>query len=279
MKEYETDKILNEILDYLTYYRVPEENVKYTTQQYITMAIQCAELHKVAFSDKRYLNYGRDVVVCATGPSFDYFYPLENVYYIGVNNAYKSNKIKFDAIFCQDVRTISNGILQKDFIEYRGNDCIKFVGNRQPMTNTANAKDYKIYRYMTENSFNFDIDLTPLPDFCSVIFSAMSYALWTMPKRIFLVGADCSLGHAKSLHTGHDSDATNLIDNWKQMSYYINKIYPDIDIISVNPVGLRGLFKTEVYTEEFLNSDISKIKVKILKNDGSYSPLKIVDKI
>ena len=53
----------------------------------------------------------------------------------------------------------------------------------------------------------------------------------------------------------------------------------NIDIISVNPVGLRGLFKTEVYTEEFLNSDISKIKVKILKNDGSYSPLKIVDKI
>ena len=30
------------------------------------------------------------------------------------------------------------------------------------------------------------------------------------------------------------------------MSSYIKEYYPDIEIISVNPVGLRGLFDNEV---------------------------------
>ena len=123
----------------------------------------------------------------------------------------------------KDVKIVFNGELKKDFIEYRGQDCIKFLGNTQPHTNTVNTNNYKVYYYMSEDRFNFNIHLRPLPDFCSVVFSAMTYALWTMPKRIFIVGADCSVGHANSLKAEHDADATKLVSIWKRMSSYIKE--------------------------------------------------------
>lgn len=269
MQENNIEKKIDELIEYITYYRVPELNIKYTPQKYISMAVECAELHKLAFGDKKYLNFGKEVVVCATGPTFDYFKPIENAYYIGVNNAYKSDKIKFDAMFCQDARLVFNRMLQKEFIEYRNQDCIKFIGNNQPITNIVNANNYKVFYYMTENSFNFNINLRALPDFLSVVFAAMSYALWTMPKRIFLVGADCSHGHAESLNTNHGADATNLVKAWQEMAKFIKKFYPDVQVISVNPIGLKGLFDDEMYTEDFLKTDMAPKNIQILKQDGS----------
>ena len=93
----------------------------------------------------------------------------------------------------------------------------------------------------------------PLPDFTSVVFSAVGYALWTTPKKIYIVGADCSEGHASSLKINYSSNLSRLIEYWKELKNFASWYYPDIEIISVNPVGLKGLFK-DVYTENYINS-------------------------
>ena len=44
-----------------------------------------------------------------------------------------------------------------------------------------------------------------------------------------------------------------------------DSFYPDTEIISINPIGLKGIFK-DVYTEDFLNDNpgIDKNSVEIV---------------
>ena len=42
-----------------------------------------------------------------------------------------------------------------------------------------------------------------------------------------------------------------LVNSWKWVKDFTNRFYPGTEIISVNPVGLKGLFR-DVYTEAYL---------------------------
>ena len=50
------------------------------------------------------------------------------------------------------------------------------------------------------------------------------------------------------------------------MQIYVKNHYPDIEIISINPVGLKGMFK-DVYTENYLNDhpEIDKNSAEIIE--------------
>ena len=100
-------------------------------------------------------------------------------------------------------------------------------------------------------SFTVDIDSQPLVNSVSVSIQAMQFALFTKPRRIFLVGIDTTpSGH----FVGKDEDLTTRRDDifqisklaeadWNKMKDFIDIYYPDIEIISINPNRLRGLFK------------------------------------
>lgn len=236
----------------LTYKRVPGwDKQSASVYDYVSAIVLCSVLHQKAFGDKQYKYIGRDVVVTATGPSFQCYKPIKNAIHIGVNTAYRKSDISYDAMFCQDNRCFGTKI-PKDWLTYRNSECDKFIGNTLGAGYfDINENEYSIYHYMSESKFNYFIDIAPLPDFGSVIFSAFSYALWTHPKRIFLVGADCSFGHAAISNTQHVENLEYLVKPWKMMQNFIMKYYDDVEIISVNPIGLRGMFK-DVYTREFL---------------------------
>lgn len=72
------------------------------------------------------------------------------------------------------------------------------------------------------------------------------------PRRIYIVGTDCSgKGHCecvKSSETSVEVDFSYLIKPWKKLKDFAMDYYPDVEVISVNPVGLKGLF-TDYYTE------------------------------
>ena len=81
-------------------------------------------------------------------------------------------------------------------------------------------------------------------------FPALQFALWTRPKRIYLVGCDCSsLGYCSGIldktaaQTKFPLDVERLLYGWTKMKEFIEKFYPDVEIVSVNPVGLKGMFK------------------------------------
>ena len=41
--------------------------------------------------------------------------------------------------------------------------------------------------------------------------------------------------------------------SYARLKTFADQYYPDTEIISINPVGLKGLFK-DIYTEEYKNS-------------------------
>lgn len=43
------------------------------------------------------------------------------------------------------------------------------------------------------------------------------------------------------------------IEGYKEVKKLVEQHYPDTEIISINPVGLRGIFR-DVYTESYLNA-------------------------
>ena len=87
-----------------------------------------------------------------------------------------------------------------------------------------------------------DISTQPLADFSSVVFAALQFALWTNPSKIYLVGCDCTLGG----HFYEDGACLGvnmeLYHGYECIKKFAQAYYPDTEIVSINPIGLKGLF-------------------------------------
>ena len=164
---------------------------------------------------------------------------------------------------------------------YCPDTCKKFYGELSPYRykelKKANIgrirpQDYlqaKASKYIIEGRLNgtwaVDLAVEPLGDFMGTIFSALQFACYTLPKRIFLVGCDCSSdGHFHS-DENIPKDLTYQVALWKRLDEFIKNTYPDIEIISVNPVGLKGMFH-DVYTKEYIaeHPDLQTQNIEIL---------------
>lgn len=80
----------------------------------------------------------------------------------------------------------------------------------------------------------------------SVIFHALNFLLYTKVSKIYIVGCDCSerlcFDGRKIINSG---DGTYEIykQGWYRAKEFIENNKIKTEIISVNPVGLKGLFK------------------------------------
>ena len=52
---------------------------------------------------------------------------------------------------------------------------------------------------------------------------------------------------------------------YKKFKEFIDIYYPDVEVISVNPVGLKGLFR-DVYTQNFVDAhpELKKENIEII---------------
>lgn len=229
----------------------------YSMQAFINRNIEkklsTALLHQKTFTKFKAIHTGQDIVILATGPSLNNFKPIKNAIYIGVNSAFKYDKVKLNYLFAQDYLGCKDYIDEMDC--YQGNRCIKFYGLTTEFDGQwarvipeHNAIKARALRYRTdwekidnfEPRLAYDISTTALGCFGSVVFPAIQFALWTNPKRIYLVGCDCSnLGHFDNTSS---ENLQRLIGPWNAVKRFVDVYYPATEIISVNPVGLRGLF-------------------------------------
>lgn len=220
--------------------------LKYELSNEVSKSLAVYNLHQKVFPQFKNINQGKDVVLVAAGPTLKSYEPLKDSIHIGVNKTFKFDKVKFDYLITQDYSANKNYI--DDFCQY---DAIKFLGMiplvwSKSIIPESLAEKYNISRFYTahpeELSFPpLDISSSMFWDAYSVVFPAMQFILWTNPKRIYLVGCDCSEGYfdnAKSSNTCY-----HLIDGWKKMKEFASVYYPETEIISINPVGLKGLFK------------------------------------
>lgn len=223
--------------------------------------ISTALLHQKTFLPFKCKHQDHDIVIFATGPSAQKYIPIKDAIHIGVNRAFQMNIVDFDYYFIQDYSGKTQEYIN-ELDSYNPDKCIKFYGlttEYDYKTNRTIPESHAIkanaLRYRTDWSqianfkpkFAYDISTQPLGCFGSIAFPALQFALWTNPKRIYLVGCDCSLsGYAYDKNDKNFLVPNELIDAYKQFKEFAFKYYPDTEIVSINPVGLKGIFN-DVY--------------------------------
>ena len=171
--------------------------------------------------------------------------------------------------------------IDNDIKKYEGNNCKKFYGiisdarlkyltksiRRIPPQNLR-LKNTSFY-YLSpiyKGNFAYDLSTDLIADWAGTVFSAMQFIFYTNPKRIFLIGCDCSNGHAFKTPEAFDLYNTQK-QGWLKVKEFRDNYYPNTEIISVNPVGLKGVFR-DVYTKEYLHKhpEINSDGLEILED-------------
>lgn len=193
----------------------------------------------------------KDIVLLGAGPTLNQFKPIDKAIYIGTNRTFKLEKIKLDYLFIQDNLIENDDQTKADL--YKGNNCQKFYGYHYltvPITKES-AKRAKAKRYifldrkkpiLSKEFGNKSILFRPLNTWASVIFPALEFALWTNPKKIYIVGCDCTdIEHFDNTESKLNNE--RILYGWLKFKEFAKKYYPNTEIISINPKGLIGLFK------------------------------------
>lgn len=216
---------------------------------------EVTETNSQAFRKYMNCNIGRRVVIVGTGPTLKYYKPMENVIHIGMNGAWRRSDIQWDYYFAQDFdrRTVEH----RDFIE--NVSCQFFLGRYSQNNQGAKYCEAPVsYGLIRDNISHYFLDKCPSreiyldiaqhPLFCngSVVFPALHFALYTNPEKIYLVGCDTT-PKGYSYLTNEKKIYDNAVSIWRvgyaRMKTFAEYYYPDTEIISINPVGLKGLFK------------------------------------
>lgn len=214
--------------------------------------------HSKVFPQFKNINDGKEIAIIASGPSLSDYIPIEGTVNIGLNRAYQYDKVKLDYLFLQDGTATKNYIDEIDKLD----DVVKFYGLslfnenyrsgvRIPEYHLKSKNAYRYYSYnYSDCAINSNILAYPLLSCASVSFPAIHFALWTHPKRIYLVGCDCTAapywdGKAREKEYLEISQNVNsaMMNGYKRLKEFVGYYYPDVEIVSVNPVGLKGIFK------------------------------------
>lgn len=223
-------------------------------------------MHLQTFPRFKGIHQGKDIVLVASGVSASRYtgHKIKDAIHIGVNRSFQINnyEIPMDYIFIQDYSGKTKEYID-DLDNYStGRSCVKFYGlttewssNPERTIPESHAIKAKALRYRTdwakiegfEPEFAYDISTQPLGCFGSIVFPALQFALWTCPRRIYLVGCDCTTaGYAYDKQDKNFLKPDNIIAAYRKLKTFQLKYYPDTEIISVNPVGLKGIFKDEI---------------------------------
>ena len=245
--------------------------------------VVAAQNHKT-FAAYKNKHLGETVVILGAAPTLSHFDPLPHATYIGMNTAFDYEKVQLDYFFCIDNIRIP---ALKDIQKFKNSTCPKFFGQHSDFTaipidrlekwhiptsfieecNNAHLFYFAQYgKYPTR-----DISALPLNCFnASGVFTMLEFALWCGFKKIYVVGCDCTLGGHFNDEKGNPKLHQHLIRAWHLFADYTKIFHPSVKIISVNPIGLKGLYD-DVYTPSYLgqNPDIDRSGITLLDSASS----------
>ena len=220
----------------------------------VQRSITTAALHQKTFAGYKNKYQGRTFVLVGAGPTLNYFESINDAIYVGLNRTFLFEKIKFDYLFTIDKAGLENNFdsYYDAFLGYKGNNCVKFVGDQNLGLNYQIPESYilkydNIKRYKTNagymsHKFTFDIETEPLGNFYTVALQALQFIMYTNPAKVYLVGIDCNTAAAghfigkKYDNTKRNEDISrndkNSINNWSNIvKNFINTYYPETEII------------------------------------------------
>lgn len=214
--------------------------------------IPAAAHHTAVFEKYRNCHEGKDIVLLAAGPTLDKYTPIPGAIHIGVNRVYQAKHVELDYLIAIDAFFRPD----EEVAGYRPNHCKKLFGynylnltKRISETLITKAKAERFYYhyipFREAPLFPFSLSHSPLIVMESVVTAAIQFALWTGPRRIYLVGCDCSTSgyfSSQKSEIPQKLDTRKIIHSWKLIKEFASQVYPDTEIISINPIGLRGVF-------------------------------------
>ncbi len=255
------------------------------THKMETVAQICAENNK---NLSRFKNscQGKTVVLCGAGGTLNFYDPIKGAVHFGISRAFLQDKLRFDYLYMGDWRGIDH--IQDELCAYKGNNCVKFFFNGSPTDPTSiipesyiiecggtrvytNAVLYDTFEEVYTNSrFALDPSTMPVGNFGNSALPSMQLILYMNPRKIYIVGVDYRGQH---FHKGGRTDDQErmvsqegedgwnrdgemesvLFSHWVRLKEFASVHYPDTEIISLNPLGLKGLF-TDEYTGKFLEA-------------------------
>ncbi len=244
--------------------------IEYRSYRINSYLFAASKVNSNTFSKYKDCNLGKEIVLCGAGPTFKKYIPLQNVKHVALNRALLNEKIKFDCFIADDWDGVN--FMQEHLQNY---NCLKFFGHQigsydreipESFARKCNAERYYTDSFMVENGYKSvpvtDIDVLPVGNMPNIALSALQIILYTNPKKIYLGGCDASSdGHytesivSEEQRKKHNKDlkmavsGENVLNCWKKLKAFIDTFYPDIEIVSINPVGLKGLFK-DCYQDE-----------------------------
>lgn len=214
--------------------------------------LPAATNHPGVFAKYKGCHAGRDVVVIGTGPTLDQYTPIPGAVHIGVNRAFMQPGLDLDYLVIQDQLKVPDEAI----INYRPGQCRKLFGAHylvppysEQMLAACGAERYYFEAVSPQTPGKFlplDLAHQPFLVYASTAFVAAQLALWTHPRRIYLVGCDCSLGgYCRAAETGTEQMLLldPIIGGWRLLRDFARNFYPDVEIVSINPVGLKALFR------------------------------------
>lgn len=261
---------------------IPQKNLMYSfIAEEIYRALMVQKLHTKTFSQYKFFHHNDSIAIFGCGPTIGHYKNDLKTINIALNKAIFFENIKFNYLFVWDYLGFKDKYPTyfEEVKKYK--NCTKFYGKflnpKLPSIpeffddESNNIKHfYSCQRYgLPEENQEIkiypDIDTHPICDFMSVSFAALQFALYTQPKRIYLVGLDTALnGHYFDEESGYD--LTTMLSGYNDMKDFVQLHYPKVEIISVNPVGLKGLFK-DVYTQSYvdLHPELLKENIEIIE--------------
>ena len=244
-------------------YRIAEQN-------------EISAVHTETFGKYQNAFRGKKIVLVANGPTLNYYTPIPDAIHIGVNRAYYREDINFDYYFIGDRHPIMEDRedITLGFSRIHGRLFLGQPTLRSPLSQPRWFPEQHFLEYENISRFYFntyglykediplyrDICHHLLTGFASIATWALRFALWTYPEKIYLVGCDTtSEGH---FYDSDDLPQTFGLGNihrvkvgYARIKMFARLHYPETEIISVNPVGLKGLF-TDTYTDGYLAAQV-----------------------
>lgn len=244
-------------------------------KNYLTNLEKAKEVNEDTFEKYRNLYTGKNIAILAPGMTAKYVDINDSVIKIGTNRAYKFFN-NLDYLFVHDISNNGQDILD-NAIKL---NCIKFFWkfvNGYDNDNSISMEDIlktnaKIYytrnRLIAEHDSTIFKDITkhPLFDGGTIVHPALNFALFTNPKKIYLIGCDCSnSGYADGSKQNYKLNFDLFYNGYTIIKNFAAYFYPETEIISVNPMGLKGLFK-DVYTQGYINAhpEVAKENIEII---------------
>lgn len=225
------------------------------------LANELRDIHKASFAEFKGCHRGQTVAVVATGPTLNYYTQVEGIPHIGTNASFLKEGLRLDYYFIRHYeQEWCDKLKDYDFVKFfaRNEWAEQHHGyDRFPEYLIEENKGRRFFTGEPNNEIYEDITYYPLMGGYSIIFQALQFAIYTRPKRLLLIGCDCSAnGHYDGVMQS-SFESNHIIPLWfksyQVVQRFIDQYYPDMEVISVNPIALKGMFH-DMYTESYLNN-------------------------